>query len=262
MKKYGGYAVGVAILILLAVSVYMRWRWSHSPVLRLQSKDATTLAVAALECGSVGHDKQKTREVTPALTRALEDEDVWVRYSAAWSLLKLDPENKNAVRAMISIMVADTDHDLRKAAAFEVVHCDKHYDTVVPPLIGLLSDPDPEVQATAAATLGHIAQITRRSRSGRPAIGSANPISQLLNSDSRDVRLQAAQALENLGPDATPLSVIMLGKTLRTDPDKDVRGACAQALREIRAQARGGDLKDEATKALKDSEAATRAGVK
>lgn len=92
-----------------------------------------------------------------------------------------------------------------------------------PALVDLLQDPDPSFRALAARTFWGMGP-----RAGSQAVA---PLAAALEDADATVRINAAMALENIGPLAAP-AVPALIKALR-DPDAKVRPWAARALGSI-----------------------------
>jgi peptidoglycan/xylan/chitin deacetylase (PgdA/CDA1 family) len=96
----------------------------------------------------------------------------------------------------------------------------------IPPLLKVLTNPNPARQIMAANYLG---QLRSQAREAVPALV------QTLNSPDPELRANAARALGNIGLEA-PLAVPALTNTL-ADPDSRVRAAAAVALGAFGTQA-------------------------
>lgn len=113
---------------------------------------------------------------------------------------------------------------------------------VVNALKAALRDPDERVKQNAASALGRV---------GRAANDAIGDLLTVLVKDEK-ARAQAGDALAKLGRPA----VIGLSRFLIQDQDKNVRIACAKALREIGADAE--EALPQLQQALKDAEVAVR----
>ncbi|MGE3806613.1 MAG: HEAT repeat domain-containing protein [Gemmataceae bacterium] len=162
--------------------------------------------------------------VAPAVVRALDDEDCFVRWAAARTLGKLGPEVANqAVPALVG-MLADPDADLRLAALHALEQFGPRARSAVPALIGLANDANVDIRIAAFRTVERIGHDAR----------AALPILTLaLEDDNARVRCQAARSLGAIGPQATG-SLKSLYRALN-DTDADVRNAASQALIKIKS---------------------------
>jgi HEAT repeat protein len=94
---------------------------------------------------------------------------------------------------------------------------------IVPSLIAMLDDPNAEVQATTARTLGHIGE------SAKSAVPKLIP---LLKHPDRAIRLFSAYALGEMGKSAAQSAIPKLVPLLK-DSDLDVRSSATDALIEL-----------------------------
>jgi hypothetical protein len=150
----------------------------------------------------------------PVLTRALEDENKWVRYGAVQALAGLGP-GEGVVVLLVRAMT-DDDEDVRDAADEALVNM---WADAIPQLVAALGEEDSAVAAAAVEALG------RMGAESVPALVDA-----LANEDEA-MRKGAARALAEIGAeavDAVPALVEALA-----DEDDEVRIAAAIALGEI-----------------------------
>jgi HEAT repeat protein len=118
-----------------------------------------------------------------------------------------------------------------------------HPDALIPPLVELLNDPNPEVRQTAAMALGKIA---------RPHAAPA--LVEKLRDPDPVVRRESAWALGNLGDEVTDQAGVALVKRLG-DPSDEVKAAAAQALGGMRATP---DLVERLTETLRRGDVPTK----
>jgi HEAT repeat protein len=119
--------------------------------------------------------------------------------------------------------------------------------TVVPRLVELLRDPEPEVRRTAAQALGKIADP-----------GTATPLVDSLSDPDPLVRKYSAWALGNIGEPALKAAGLPLVKALG-DSSEEVKEAAAQALGGVVSSAGAGQsLVELVMDALRDPTVQTR----
>lgn len=196
------------------------------------------------------------------IIRELRNSDSEVRYRACKRLGKMGPNAKDAVPAMLKVLVDDREPGVREtcAKAFGEVGpvavptldaflkrqaVSRDFDpmarmyvaealgeigpaaeSAVPALIGVLRDPGLSAYAAGEA-LGKI---------GPGAAGGVPQLVGLLTSEYDEVRYGAAEALAGIGPDAKQAVNALIG-ALR-DQNESVRYMAADALREIGSGAR------------------------
>lgn len=131
---------------------------SAGPVLRkiLNDPMSDARAAAAFTLGRLGD-----RSAIKDLTNVIEDENPLVRLASAWSLLHMDPGN------------------------------DEYVKIAVPRLTEALSQPNPQIRAESARTLGMLGE---RASSAVPAL-----VECLGHDESRPVRIASAIAVSEMG---------------------------------------------------------------
>lgn len=180
---------------------------------RLSNK--SLISIRKIEINSLAHIGSPV--AVQALIKALEDEDVFVRLSAASALG--DIGSPEAVTVLIKDMEDEnTDKHVRESAASALG--DIGTPEAVQALIKTLEDEniDKDVRGSAAFALGDI--------------GSPEAVQELiktLEDENKNVRELAARSLGNIG---SPEAVPALLKALE-DEDKDVRWLVASALGDI-----------------------------
>ena len=174
----------------------------------------------------------------PALIHALQDNNVYVRFSAAEALGRVGKDAKDAIPYLI-FALKDKNEFVRYAAAVAFARIDKDKDAV-PTLIYALKDKEVWVRIYAAEALSEI---------GKDAKDAVPALIFALKDKDYSVRIYAAGALSEIGKDAknaVPALIFAL-----KDKDYSVRTYAAKALGQI-----GKDAKDAVPvliSALKDS---------
>jgi HEAT repeat protein len=162
---------------------------------------------------------QGLRETIPALTAGVDDADIRVRRA---TLDVLEAMGQGAVPAIPALVHALSDRDrfVRWAAAraLGMVH-PLRPETVVPSLTALLSDGDPNLRMTAAASLR---EYGPQARTAVPALLTMS------RSNDAEQRAAAIRTLESVGSDdASALAVL---NAALNDTDARVRQLAEQAL--------------------------------
>jgi HEAT repeat protein len=183
-------------------------------------QDENLRVAAARALGLVG--AKKTKEVVPALTRALADARPQVRSSAAEALAAIAPQPRTgaafaqeneAIPALIELL-ADPFPDVNAKAQIAL---QKLGDVILPDLLQALNDPNPEKRRMAASVLA---------RKGGNRLNEVGPALKAMFQDPEPrVALAAAEAflrLNQTSADAFP-SVLPLLRTALKDPNPAVR---------------------------------------
>jgi HEAT repeat protein len=200
---------------------------------------------------------EKKRAALPALSKALNDEDVEVRRVAASSLERIGQEAAPAVPALTKAL-RDVDGQVRQNATSALSIIGPPARTAVPQLVECMEkDPLPSVRQGAAAALGRIGEtgpavrvltegvtdpdmdlrVAACDALGRIGSASVEAIPQLLTAikemhrGSESVRQNAAFALGRIGQ-ATQDILRALSDTLK-DPHRDPRRFAARALGDL-----------------------------
>ncbi len=190
--------------------------WGETVLVKaLEDPQPPVRQAAALECQeAVQHP---TTSAIPALILALEDPDTPARRAAAGALASLLPHNPflsftggleadypGAQTDMADILVAelikglgDPDAEMRALAAQSLGILQSRAISAIPALIQALGENDPGVRASAAAALG---KIGRHSETQTPELVPALILS--LGDERTEVRVATAQALGEIGPGA------------------------------------------------------------
>lgn len=226
-------------------------------ILRKEDANPSLRASAALTLGTIGPDakpaiptllaslKDKTWNVRLACAEALarirvkeekiitavkdamfaEKDSTW-RVDLAKSLVKLDPENKDAISVVIKVLLTDEEPENRSSAALSLGGMTKSTQIriALPALITALKDSDEHVREFVAQSLG---QICEGSSTVVPAL-----IERLERDKSKSVRVQAAQALGEFGPEAK--AAIQALTRVSQDMDSELRGIAVQSLGQIK----------------------------
>ncbi|HEX8072435.1 MAG TPA: HEAT repeat domain-containing protein [Pyrinomonadaceae bacterium] len=212
---------------------------------------------AAYVLGRIGPEAEGA---VSALTKALEDREVYVRASAADALGRIRLGAEAAIQKLIKAL-HDESGEVRSGAAYALGQIGPAAKDAIKDLIELLKDQHEHVRASAALALVGI---------GRPAVralalkvkeqdqdvgvsgGAASVLGQIGAEDDEAVqalsealghredkrkqaayvRRQAASALGRIGP-AAKAAVPALVEALRQDTDKDVRVRAASAISSV-----------------------------
>jgi HEAT repeat protein len=185
----------------------------------------TPPATVAQELGA-----QRAAEAAKALTRALSDQDRFVRWAAARTLGKMAPlddvENGKQVEhgavAGLALLMSDRDPDLRLRVAEALADFGKAAGDAVPALAVAASRGDDEARIAAA----HAIQVI----GGNPGVAVPALVTGLDNTNVR-LRRAAAEALAKYGTEARAARPA-LQRALR-DTDPEVRRLASDALIKI-----------------------------
>jgi HEAT repeat protein len=167
------------------------------------------LALSGLTCAARAAD-------VDALVKQLKSPDVDLRRAAAKGLSEAGADAKPAITAL-SAALSDKDLFVRRFAAQALGEIGPDARPAVKPLTEALKDPKKEVVEAAATALGKI--------------GAAEPLAALVGDTKRDAapRRKAVEALGMMKADAKS-AVPALTKALK---DRDLRIEAAEALGEI-----------------------------
>jgi HEAT repeat protein len=148
----------------------------------------------------------------------LKSSDVKERRAAAFTLIRFDRNDTQKHIAALIAALKDEDVLVRLGCASVLGNLGTSGVEAMPALIEVLGDVESRVAKMAGEALVKM----------RPH--SVGPLAKALGSDQANVRLQAAQALEAIGPEAKH-AVPALAKLLNTDGEEStVRIKVAQAL--------------------------------
>jgi HEAT repeat protein len=162
------------------------------------------------------------RPAAPALTRALEDPDRFVRWAAARVLGRIGPvQGVNPVPALTR-MLDSSDLDLRRAAAVALGRYGPVARAAIPTLIEALGATDAEMRVSATHSLEAI---------GTDAAPAIPVFARLLSDPDARVRQAAAEALGLFGPMAK--EAVPALRAALNDGNADVRRAASDALLSI-----------------------------
>jgi HEAT repeat protein len=159
----------------------------------------------------------------PALVGALSDRDVFVRWSAARTLGRINAEAGAAAVPALARSLADPDLDVRLTAAATLEAYGSAARGAVPALTASVAKGDPDVRRAAMYALQAVG-----AEAGRAA--TPNLMAALRHDDPR-VRRTAAETLGSFGTEAKN-AVPALRRALQ-DEDADVRQAASDALLSI-----------------------------
>jgi HEAT repeat protein len=201
-------------------------------------------------------------EAVPVLTAALTDEKA--RGSAVRALGQLGPTAKSAAPGLTALL-SEKDNELVSDAALALAAIGPDAAKAVPSLAGLLSKEDPGCRYAAVLALGRIGPtakstvpalqkqiskepllaiasvwaIKRIDPTNRALASAALPVlTKLVTAKDEILRVQAAGALGDLGPEAR--DAVPLLKKMLDDPHEDVRKTAADALAKIQGTATQG----------------------
>jgi HEAT repeat protein len=167
----------------------------------------------------------KPREAIPALTESLKDANVWVRLTAAWSLIGIAGPETKAVVPVLTAALNEADHWPRRSAALALAEVSPAAaKEAVPALQARLQDADPGTRVAAARALNALKLLPAKAalpvlaaalpdkdpwtrqhgagglgRLGPAAVGAVPALTERLRDDNEDVRKAAAAALELIG---------------------------------------------------------------
>lgn len=178
----------------------------------LNSEDPQTRYRAAYILGKI-----RDPRAFDTLLRATQDSDPAVRYDAVMALGDLG--NSRAIGPLLQILLGD--EELDSPAAMALV---KIGSPAVEPIIGLLSDPNPQVRELAASILGGIGD-TR----------AIEPLTRLAHDSDEWVRIRVVEALAELGGDRA----VAVLKSMLNDPHEHVVEVAQYWLKEIGGSASG-----------------------
>ena len=193
--------------------------WGDDPVARVRGS-------AAYALGRIGKD---AHEATPALVKALTDEQSQVREAAAWALGRIGPDPKASVRPLAAALLDDSWSNAAPCAALALGEMGPETRDAVPALADALLYGSDDLKACAAWALqarsgrtpgprprrlvrflntpvpppwrvDHGHQTGYRENLYRPPWGPAVPkFTELLRRDDRDARSEATAALKRIG---------------------------------------------------------------
>jgi HEAT repeat protein len=181
----------------------------------LTEKLATIRLFAANALGKMGQD---ARSALLPLRQALKDEDAAVRQAAIVALGNLGPD---AMAARPDLLEALKSKDHRVAAADALLRTGPDV-ALAPTWLGLLTDDDEGVSSIAIKAIAQLGKLPKT---------NLRAVIEALKSDKPALRVCAASALGNMGPEGG-LAVTDLMKTLE-DKEVDVQKSAVTALGQI-----------------------------
>ncbi len=214
---------------------------------------------AAFALGNIG---ARTEQANRALVAAARGEEQTLKTISLWALAKINPDEQRVVKFAAETLVAGLaadDPQVRRVAARALADFGDHSDVVVPALVALLKDADPEVAGNALDALASIGpQVVDRIaaalknpdlrhfatrllyRLGPEAAEAVPALTEALqepvnNANDAAFRVETQMALAAIGPAAAP-AVEELIKSLDSD-DADIRATASYALGKIGAEA-------------------------
>jgi HEAT repeat protein len=155
----------------------------------------------------------------PALIKALEDADVFVRWGAARALGKMAPHGGKAAALALAERLNDKSADVRLTAAAALERFGPAARDAVRAISRTVQGDDPSMRVRAIQVLAAV---------GTDAKSEVPVLRKALEAKESSVRLAAAQALAKFGPADKPTAAA-LQKAL-DDADPEVRRAAADAL--------------------------------
>jgi HEAT repeat protein len=168
--------------------------WLHA----LKDPDAATRKRAAFALGCVC---ENCPGVAPDLGQALSDEDTLVRLNASLALFKMGRAARGALPQLCATL-KDPSVAVRMNAAFALARLGPEADGAVPALIEALDDPDNrvEIQYFHRSIRGEVAFAL--GRVGPAARAAVPALAALRHGDDPELRALAADALQEIDPDA------------------------------------------------------------
>jgi HEAT repeat protein len=142
---------------------------------------------AARTVGKLGPIPE-TKGAVAVLARLLHDEDLDLAVAAAVALERFGPASQPAV-ADLTWATRTTDAPLRRAAIIALEAIGTGAASAIPALAAVLTDPDPTIRRTAAEALGRFGSVARNTE---PALR------RVLADEDPEVRRAAAEALLNI----------------------------------------------------------------
>jgi HEAT repeat protein len=162
------------------------------------------------------------RPAAPALTRALDDPNRFVRWAAARVLGRIGPVDRVDSVPGLTRMLNDSDLDLRRAAAVALGRYGPAGKAAVPTLIEVLGAPDAEMRVAAIHSLVGI---------GTDSAPAIPWFARLLSDLDARVRQAAAEALGKFGPAAR--EAVPALRAALNDENPEVRRTVSDALLSI-----------------------------
>ncbi|HZZ29086.1 MAG TPA: HEAT repeat domain-containing protein [Pirellulales bacterium] len=170
---------------------------------------------AAFAVGRIG-----IKEATPDLTKLLDSDDHFMRMISAWSLAKINPEDRKSVDRAVSMLVIglkDDNQHVRGAAARGLLELHAPQDVVMSAMADLLADKDPGVRANVVDAISSLGEAA---------------VPRLIKAlENDDMQALAVEVLRRLGPkakDAVPALILEM-----KDPDPEYRREVEFALAAI-----------------------------
>ncbi len=213
-----------------------------------ESEDVRWRVARAL--GAIG---PAAEAAVPALTKALDDESAKVRAYSAYALGQIGKPASAAGPKLIS-MVTDEDPLVRRAAlrALRIIRLPS--EQAIPLMAQVLQDADPRVVVHALNSMAELGEegvpvLTLAldhpqakywaclvlAEIGPAAKSAAPKLVELLKDPEEEVRMQAAIALGEIGPEAAPVAAEPLIVALQEDKAGGVRYGSAFALGKMKA---------------------------
>lgn len=212
--------------------------------------DAELQRSAALALAAIGPD---AKDAVPALISALKSKNIRVRAYAAHALGRIGPAAGDAAEPLIDLIVHE-DPTVRREARDALRLINAPSEVVLPHVGKILSAADPADAAAAVITLAELGKeavpglckalanddtcywaALTLGEIGPEAAAAVPRLSELLDHEDPQVRIQALVALGEIGP-AAKGQAEAINEVLSTDPVEGVRYAAAFALGKIGEQ--------------------------
>jgi HEAT repeat protein len=213
----------------------------------LKSDNADLQRNAALALAEVG---SHAAAAVPVLIEALGDSDAVVRAAAAHALGEIGPAARDATEKLIGA-IADEDPAVRREVRSALHDIAPPREVALPLWIKMLETASPADAAAAVASLAEAGEASvpalvealnhkdaaywaclALSEIGAPAAAAVPKLTELLDSEEMEVRLQATIALAHIGPAAKSAEAKII-EHLHSDKLAGVRYASAYALGSI-----------------------------
>lgn len=210
----------------------------------LKSDDADLQRNAALALAEIG---SQAAAAVPVLIEALGDSDGVVRAAAAHALGEIGPSAREATEKLIGT-IGDADPAVRREVRSALRAIAPPREVALPLWVKMLETASPTDAAAAVASLAEAGEAAvpalvealnhqdaaywaclALSEIGAAAAPAVPKLTELLDSEEMEVRLQATMALAHIGPAAKPAEAKLI-EHLHNDQLAGVRYASAYAL--------------------------------
>lgn len=231
------FAFYIGIFILLITEVWAGWIWAFPWLFFGLPISLLLMSLVSLPIRGVGMllmylargpedragvDKSKDKTFTK-LVKALQNEDTAVRNEAAAALIEIAGINDVASPPFCRLLW-DKNAGVRDSAIFVISEINPPLKEEAVAFTEALTNNEKNVRRNAAITLGE--------RYGRSPIILLGGIA--LRDKNPDVRMYAAEALGEIGPNADTKEMVPFLTQALKDKDKNVREAADEALKKIK----------------------------